>query len=140
MRKLLVAIALAGCTHAVQPLTSHVDPSPPSPAEVRTTARRVITDSSITILDTIGFVGTTSAIDSISFPLLDAVVETLSGNPSIALVEVQATGNGEQGLADDRAHAIVGYLVTHGVEAARLRAHGIASLPHPASFVILKRI
>jgi outer membrane protein OmpA-like peptidoglycan-associated protein len=138
MWKQLVAIALVtGCTHAVQPLTSHVDRPAP---EVRTAARRVVTDSSITILDTIRFVGTTSVVDPISQPLLDAVVDTLAGNPNIALVEVQATGNGEQALADDRAHAIVGYLVTHGVDAARLRAHGIASLPHPAGFLILKRI
>ncbi len=69
-------------------------------------------------------------IKPISFPILNAIVATLKGNPQILLLEVQGHAD-ERGdddynmrLTEDRAAAVKTYLIEHGVEADRLQSHG----------------
>jgi hypothetical protein len=92
--------------------------------------RVVVVDTSIEILQPVRFVGATSNIAS-SQRMLDAVAETLIGNPSIKKLEVIAYGNdapvgplGQIALGERRARSVVGELVRRGVEAARLQASG----------------
>jgi hypothetical protein len=110
-------------------------------------ARTVVTDTSIEILQPIQFVGTTSVIAPISTRMLDVIASTLTGNPSILLMEVRADGADapfDQWMVGElRARAIVAPLVKRGVAPWRLRAAGIAR-PDPGSgrgpwLFILKR-
>lgn len=92
--------------------------------------RVVVTETSTTILDVVEFAPGTAEIREHSHATLDAVAETLQGNPSIQLVEVQAHTRGDGGdeasldLSDLRAAAVTAYLVAKGVEPARLTAQG----------------
>lgn len=115
---------------------SWLDPAKPG--------RRVVTSTSITILDQIAFIGPSPHLDPISYPMLDAVVATLDGNPSIRVLEVVVSGNDaperwQQDLGDRRAQMIVQYMVHRGADRARLRARGVPKAPQVSSFVILQR-
>lgn len=115
---------------------SWLDPVQPS--------RRVVTSTSITILDQIAFIGASSQIDPISYPMLDAIVATLDGNPSIRVMEVVVSGNDaparwQQELGDRRARMIMEYLIHRGADRARLRARGVPKAQQVSSFVILQR-
>jgi outer membrane protein OmpA-like peptidoglycan-associated protein len=109
--------------------------------------RVVVTDTTIEILRPIHFADQSVALDADSTKLLDAIASTLVGNPEILLVAVHAYGGGappegRQQLADQRATAMVQYLVAHGVEAQRLQAAGSPEPPvanSEAAFEILKR-
>jgi OmpA-OmpF porin, OOP family len=92
--------------------------------------RVVVTDTQTEILDVIEFTPGTAALVAGSRRTLDAVAETLRGNPSITLVEVQSHtwGGGDaaanRALSQQRAERIVGELVAAGVEPSRLTAQG----------------
>jgi OmpA-OmpF porin, OOP family len=92
--------------------------------------RVIVHQSNIEILDKIYFETAKAVIKPESFPILDAIVATMLGNPDIQLVEIQGhadeRGNDDYNLklTDDRAHAVMKYLVEKGVEASRLRATG----------------
>jgi len=108
------------------------------------TSRRVVTSTSITILDQIAFVGPSPQIDPVSYPMLDASVATLDGNPSIRVMEIVVSGNDaparwQQALGDRRARMIMEYMVHKGADRARLRARGEAKAPQVSSFLILQR-
>ncbi|HZS41305.1 MAG TPA: OmpA family protein [Polyangia bacterium] len=82
------------------------------------------------ILDKIYFETAKAIIKPISYPILNAIVATLKGNPQILLLEVQGHAD-ERGdddynmrLTEDRAAAVKTYLTEHGVEADRLQSHG----------------
>lgn len=112
--------------------------------------RVVVVDTSIEILDSIRFVGTTANMTVASSRMLDAVARTLDSNPSITKLEVIAYGNdartnplGQIGLGERRATAIVDALILRGVDPARLVSSGAL---HPAHandpvpiFLILRR-
>jgi outer membrane protein OmpA-like peptidoglycan-associated protein len=103
-----------------------------------------VTSTSITILDQIAFVGVSSVLDPVSFPMLDAVAATLDGNPSIRAMEVSASGadgpaQWQRLLGEERARAIVDYLVHQGVDRVRLRPLGTAQVPVRTAFSILQR-
>lgn len=93
---------------------------------------RVVTSKGdIEILDPISFTGEAELAPS-SHRALDAIAETLDGNPSIKRVEVQVhvTDGDEaarQQIADRRAQAVVDYLVGRKVAPARLRARGVTT-------------
>jgi hypothetical protein len=59
-------------------------------------------------------------------PIVDAVVETLEGNPEIELMEVRGHRAGPEdgagGLGLRRAEAVLGRLTAEGISADRLRA------------------
>ena len=93
--------------------------------------RVVVVDTTIEILQPVRFVGVTSNVTASSQRMLDAVAESLIGNPSIVKLEVVAYGNdapvgppAQIALGERRARSVVGELVRRGVEPARLRASG----------------
>ncbi len=92
--------------------------------------RVVVTDTSTEILDTVSFKPGTAELEPRSFPILDAVASTLQGNPGILEVEVQSHTD-ERGdddinlkLSEQRAQAVMKYLVDKGVAQSRLTAQG----------------
>ena len=88
----------------------------------------VVTESVTTILDVIEFDPGTATLRPSSLPTLDAVAETLIGNPSIERVEVQShTADANQELSDQRAVVVAAYLVRAGVEPSRLAAQGYSN-------------
>jgi len=138
-RRTVIAFALA--------LGSLVLVSADSPREH---GRVVVTDTETTILDVVEFAPGTATLRGTSSATLDAVAETLRGNPSIQLVEVQAhTRDASLELSQQRAEVVVAYLVAAGVEPARLVAQGYGDTQpiDPATpakneriaFLILKR-
>jgi len=117
--------------------------------------RVVVTETETTILDVVEFSPGTAALRTKSLATLDAVVETLQGNPSIERVEVQAhmrtDGNprADLALSQQRAEAVRDYLVRHGVAPERLTAQGygqtepidpaVPAKNERVAFLILKR-
>ncbi|HWO26913.1 MAG TPA: OmpA family protein [Kofleriaceae bacterium] len=90
----------------------------------------VVSDSETEILDLVSFKPGTAELEPSSAPILDSVVSTLQGNPNILEVEVQSHTD-ERGdddanlkLSEQRAQAVMKYLVDKGVEQSRLTAHG----------------
>ena len=107
-------------------------------------SRRVVTSTSITILDQIAFVGVSSVIDPISLPMLDAVASTLDGNPSIRAMEVRASGadgptQWQRLLGEERARAIVDYLVHKGVDRVRLSSINSPTVLTPSAGFAARR-
>jgi OOP family OmpA-OmpF porin len=92
--------------------------------------RVIVHQSNIEILDKIYFETAKAIIKPESFPILDAIAATMQGNPDIQLVEIQGHADERGGddynlkLTDDRAHAVMRYLIDKGVDASRLRATG----------------
>ncbi len=90
--------------------------------------RVVVTDSNIEILDFIYFKKGSAAITPASLPIIDALAQTLLGNPSITLTEVQGHAAADEGrgweLSMERAAATVMALRQRGVEARRLTSQG----------------
>ena len=92
--------------------------------------RVVVTDTETTILDVIEFAPGTATLRPTSRPILDAVAETLRGNPSLERIEVQSHTSGvgdhaaNQVLSEQRAAAVVKYLVEAGIDPSRLAAAG----------------
>ncbi|MBA3455627.1 MAG: hypothetical protein H0T42_21210 [Deltaproteobacteria bacterium] len=116
----------------------------PSWLESAPSSRRVVTSTSITILDQIAFLGASAQIDPVSYPMLDAIVATLDGNPSIRVMEIVVSGGDaparwQQDLGDRRARMIMEYLIYRGADRARLRARGVPKATQVSSFVILQR-
>ncbi len=92
--------------------------------------RVVVTETSIEILDVIYFEYNKAIIQTRSYPILDAIVATMQGNPSIQLIEIQGHTD-ERGddaynleLSDRRAKAVMKYLADKGVDEKRLTAQG----------------
>jgi len=88
------------------------------------------TETGIIILEPINFEYNKAVILPDSFPILDAVVATLQGNPDIALVEVQGHTD-ERGddaynleLSIRRSAAVEKYLTDHGVDPKRITSQG----------------
>ncbi len=100
-------------------------------ADTKTTkGRTVVVDTSIEILDRVTFVNDTATLTSRSFPILDAIAATLSGNPNILVVEVQGHTD-ERGdakhnleLSQQRAEVVRNYIIAQHIDPARLVAQG----------------
>jgi OmpA-OmpF porin, OOP family len=96
--------------------------------------RMVVTDTQIEILPAVRFEGLTADVVPEGKKTLDAIAATLDGNPSILVVEVQGFGGDgdpkfQQVIGEQRARAIVDYLIAHGIAPKRLRSRGIAQPP-----------
>ena len=94
-------------------------------------ARRVvITGERIEILDAVYFEVNKATILPVSFPILDAVADTMFAHPDIAKVEVQGHTDSDASeefnldLSQRRAQAVLDYLVAQGVEPGRMTAMG----------------
>jgi outer membrane protein OmpA-like peptidoglycan-associated protein len=108
-------------------------PIVPGPADNKGCPKKptlvVVTAKEIKITQQIHFAFSKSEIRSISFPVLDAVVEALVQNPKIK-IEVQGhtdnVGNKQfnKRLSQDRANSVRTYLIKKGIAADRLVAVG----------------
>ena len=102
---------------------------------------KIVTDTRVEILDPIGFVGSTAQIADSSTPTLDALANTLNGNPSILVVEVDAYA-ASRDIAQARADTVVAALVARGIAPGRLLATGgvdTSAQPPAPELVIVKR-
>jgi len=93
----------------------------------------VVEKDRLLILEKIYFETAKAIIKKVSYNILDAIASTLQSNPNIELVEIQGHAD-ERGsdsynmrLTDDRAHAVLRYLVNKGVSRSRLQAKGYGS-------------
>jgi outer membrane protein OmpA-like peptidoglycan-associated protein len=92
--------------------------------------RKVVTETSIEIIGPIEFAGASSRLHpgKSTTKMLDAIAQTLLGNPSITKVEIRAYGADatfQRGLlGTQRARVIVAALVARGVDGKRLVARG----------------
>jgi hypothetical protein len=116
-----------GCGGAPQqqPQQAQAPSTEPAPAA---SPRMIITDTRVEILDPIRFAGSAAQIADDSAPTLDAVANTLKGNPSILVVEIDAYA-APRDLAQQRAEAVVAALVARGIAPGRLRAAGVLGTP-----------
>ena len=124
---------LLGACHRAPP-PAPAGRAPATAAAETQRGRVVVTDTDIEILPYIRFDGLTANVVPEGLKTLDAIAATLDGNPSILLVEVQAFGTDgdpkyQQVIGQQRADAIVDYLIKHGVAPNRLRSRGIAHPP-----------
>lgn len=98
--------------------------------------RKVVTETSIEIIGPIAFVGASSRLHpgGSTTRMLDAIAQTLVGNPSISKIEIRAYGADAQFqrglLGTQRARVIVAALVSRGVDGKRLVARGYGA-PRP---------
>lgn len=96
-------------------------------------ASYVVTDTDVEVLDIVRFAPHSAVMAESAHGILDAVAATLLGNPEIQVVEVQshtAEPGGAAGnlrLSQQRAAAVVRYLVGKGVAPRRLVAQGYGS-------------
>jgi outer membrane protein OmpA-like peptidoglycan-associated protein len=102
-------------------------PTPPPPPEEVVAQKE---DKSIVITKKIHFEFDKSIIRPISFRILDAVVDIIKSNPSIAKIRIEGhtdskgTDAYNDALSQRRANAVREYLIAHGVESSRLVAVG----------------
>jgi len=92
--------------------------------------RVVITETKIEILDKIYFEYDKAIIKKESYPILDAIVATMNGNPDIQLIEIQGhtdnrgSDSYNLSLSDRRAASVKTYIADNGVDADRLTSQG----------------
>jgi outer membrane protein OmpA-like peptidoglycan-associated protein len=92
--------------------------------------RVVVTDTSCTILDPILFKPNDAHVLPRHAPMIQAVAESLLGNPSIRVIEINGFADKSEVLSDQlglaRANAVMAALVSAGVPMYRLRTatHG----------------
>lgn len=147
MKALLFGFLVACAPHPIKVVTPADLPAAPvfdPPRE-----RRVVTESSIEIYETIRFVGNTAEIAEASTPMLDTIARTMQGNPSITLMEIRGHSDWEEPdrvkraeLSIQRAENVVTALISRGVDPARLTSYG-ASDSEPVSYsdpVVNRRI
>jgi outer membrane protein OmpA-like peptidoglycan-associated protein len=88
--------------------------------------RVIVTETKIQVFDNLTFAPDRSVIRPAGFPMLDALVETLKGNPELVVLEVggysDVTENPAVSLA--RANAVIDYLVAKGIAIGRLQPKG----------------
>lgn len=106
-------------------VTAEAPPPPPPPP-----SRVVLTDSAIEIKEKVQFELGKADIREESHGLLDEVAKVLKDNPQLELVSVEGHTDSSGGakinkkLSKGRAEAVRAYLVTAGIEEARLQASG----------------
>jgi OmpA-OmpF porin, OOP family len=133
MRHLLFGAVLCGGL-GCSLITVKQDPFPPLEVHADRPAaaapRVVLTASSITIGDKVQFATGSSQILPVSFSLLDEVAKVLADNPQIELIQIEghtdSTGTAavNRKLSQQRAEAVITYLVSKGVGGGRMKAKG----------------
>jgi outer membrane protein OmpA-like peptidoglycan-associated protein len=139
-----VLLVIAACSHGTPAPNNAVPPAPPPQKQP---GRIVVTSTTVEQLPPITFIGQTTQIELTSLRTVDAIADTLNGNPSILLVEVRAFGADglpafQQQIGEQRAQAVVAELIKRKVDPRRLRPHGMAVPPqgvHGVVFEILAR-
>jgi outer membrane protein OmpA-like peptidoglycan-associated protein len=148
MRWTWVLLIAAACSHSSPaPVATTRAGQPAAPAQPKKKVQ-VTTETHVEILDPIKFASASPTIEPTSIPIIDAIANTLTGNPSIKLVEVIAYGSDavpslRESVAIARAQAVVGELIARGVDSRRLRASGEAvpqnGMGPGPTFLILER-
>lgn len=93
----------------------------------------VVTETDVEVLDIVRFAPHSAVLLASSHGILDAVADTLQGNPELQRVEVEShtaepgDAAGNLRLSQQRAAAVVQYLVAKGVAPGRLVARGYGS-------------
>jgi len=137
----LIALSISGCggTMAFEGQKAlHVTGSQPAveapkPAPEPEKSRVKVGSTKIEIDEKVQFEHDKAIILPVSHSLLDEVVKVMKENPQIKkiLVEGHASSDGDAkhntALSDDRAKAVMSYLVEHGVDKARLSSKGFGS-------------
>lgn len=143
-----IAVVLAACqsTRGAPPIAMHRPADPPAN---KPGGKVVVAESVVEILDPIRFLSGSAALHPSSKRILDAIAQTLQGNPSIKLVAVHAYGDDalaqfQARVGVERAQAIVDQLVARGVQRMRLIADGRAVPPagsaaEPSFEIVLRR-
>jgi outer membrane protein OmpA-like peptidoglycan-associated protein len=94
------------------------------------TTKAVLRDGKVVILDKIFFDTGKATLKITSNPVLDGVAKVLKENPQVKKVRIEGNTDDagddakNQTLSEERAKAVVNYLVKKGVEAERLEAKG----------------
>ncbi|PKN44428.1 MAG: hypothetical protein CVU59_11650 [Deltaproteobacteria bacterium HGW-Deltaproteobacteria-17] len=92
--------------------------------------KAVITKTSIIILDKIYFQTAKATLLKASYPVLDLVVQIMKTHTHLELIEVQGhtddVGDDDKNLtlSSDRAETVRNYLISKGIDAARITAKG----------------
>lgn len=130
----MIAILAVACGAAREPAPlATLTPARVTPGDAPR-ERVIVTTTEIDILDPITFLAGSATLHPRSTRTLDAIASTLSGNPSIKLVQVRAYGTDalaqfQARVGAERARAIVDALVARGVGRGRLIATGRATPP-----------
>ncbi len=133
-----LAILLSGCGGSTafqgQKAFAVTGNSAPPPAIAPPVRQRVnVSGNKITIDEKIQFAQDKATILEASFGLLNEVVQVIKDNPQIKklLIEGHASSEGDHAhnlkLSDERAKAVMMYLVEHGVAKDRLASKGFGS-------------
>lgn len=117
---------------APQPIAGTLPPPPPPPpqAEAPPPPRVEVRDNQIAISEKIQFDLDKATIKPESSALLDEIVATFKKNPQIKKVSIDGFASSEGGpafnmkLSEERAKAVMAYLVAHGVDKDRVQAKG----------------
>jgi len=88
-----------------------------------------LTSTELRLTGPVLFEDTTATIRSVSFPVLEVIVEVLKEHPTVSFeVQGHTDSQGDDAanvaLTQARAEAVVRYLVQHGIEPSRLTARG----------------
>jgi outer membrane protein OmpA-like peptidoglycan-associated protein len=92
----------------------------------------VVTRDKLELKEKLYFAWNQAVLQEVSFPVLDEVVQALKDNSSLRVqVEGHASSEGEddhnQTLSEQRADAVLNYLVAHGIDKERLASKGFGS-------------
>jgi OOP family OmpA-OmpF porin len=137
---IFLALGFAGCGGSVafqgqKAFAVTGNSAPPAPAAVAPPARGkvAVSGNKITIDEKIQFAHDQATILAASFGLLNEVVQVIKDNAQIKklLIEGHASSDGDKAhnlkLSDERAKAVMTYLVEHGIAKARLSSKGFGS-------------
>jgi outer membrane protein OmpA-like peptidoglycan-associated protein len=124
--------ACEACPAPAAPAPAPTPAPTAAPAPTPTPAATIVRGR-IVISDSIYFDTSRATIQSRSYPILDAVVQVLRDHPEVSGLRVEGHTD-DQGrarrnltLSQDRAAAVVTYLVSHGVAGSRLSSAGFGA-------------
>jgi len=105
-------------------------PPPPLPAPSPPQEKVVVTEEQIVTLEPIYFDFDKATIKPVSYPVLDQIVRVMTDRPAIEVrveghTDAKGTDTYNRRLSQQRAEAVVKYLVAKGVARARLEAVGL---------------
>ena len=135
-----LAVGFAGCGGSVAfqgqkafAVTGNSAPPPPAAIAPPVRGKVAVSGNKITIEEKIQFAHDQATILAASFGLLNEVVQVIKDNAQIKklLIEGHASSDGDKAhnlkLSDERAKAVMVYLVEHGIAKARLSSKGFGS-------------
>lgn len=105
-------------------------PPPPVPAPSPPQGKVVVTEEQIVTLEPVYFDFDKATIKPVSYPVLDQIVRVMTDRPAIEVrveghTDSKGTDTYNRRLSQQRAEAVVKYLVAKGVAPARLDAVGL---------------